>query len=169
MVADIGAALAAVRAAGLEPIRVNLARPAWKEAFIHPRDAQGIVVQIAQQSGPPPPHPVPGDLPGPGPASAFALTELHVADLARARELFGAILGGRHGEPGRNDAGVAELTWPNGSRLRLTRNSGGSGIARLLFTRTAAYTASEREAGAALAGRLRVPVSLGGPDPAPGR
>ena len=162
LVTDIGATLDQVRARGIEPVGVNLASPAWKEAFIHPKDAQGIVVQLAQQSGPPPPHPVPDGLPGPGPASEFALAELHVTDLIRAEELFRVLLGGRPDNPGPPGTRSTELTWPNGARLRLTRRPGQNGLARLLFTRTAAYTAGERDQSASLAARLRVPLSLAG-------
>ena len=35
------------------PSSVNLANPNWKEAFLHPRNAHGIVIQVAQQAGSP--------------------------------------------------------------------------------------------------------------------
>ncbi len=167
VVTDIGATLAQVRAIGIEPVGMNLASQTWKEAFIHPKDAQGIVVQIAQQSGPPPPHPVPDGLAGPGPASEFALAELHVADQIRADELFRIVLGGTPADPSPPVAPGTELTWPNGARLRLTQHPGENGLARLLFTRAAAYTAGERELGASLAADLQVPLYLGG-RPRPG-
>ncbi|MHB8779994.1 MAG: VOC family protein [Candidatus Geothermincolia bacterium] len=47
-VKDIQAALAHCRASGIEPFDVNLENPMWKEAFIHPRDALGILVQLAE-------------------------------------------------------------------------------------------------------------------------
>ena len=47
-VPDIAAALAALSTAGIEPINVRIEDPQWKEAFIHPRDANGTLVQIAQ-------------------------------------------------------------------------------------------------------------------------
>lgn len=47
---DIHAALAGLRTAGLEPMMVNTANEQWKEAFIHPRDALGVLVQVAQAS-----------------------------------------------------------------------------------------------------------------------
>lgn len=47
---DLTLALEAIRASGVEPIRVNLDHPYWKEAFIHPRDAFGVLIQIAQAS-----------------------------------------------------------------------------------------------------------------------
>ena len=45
LVTDIEDALARIRASGIEPIGVNLANPAWREAFLHPRNAHGIVIQ----------------------------------------------------------------------------------------------------------------------------
>jgi methylmalonyl-CoA/ethylmalonyl-CoA epimerase len=45
---DIGAALDGLRAGGLEPIMVNTDHDDWKEAFVHPRQALGVLVQIAQ-------------------------------------------------------------------------------------------------------------------------
>lgn len=161
VVTDIRATLAQVDALGIEPVGVRLASPTWQEAFIHPKDAQGIVVQIAQQSGPPPPHPVPGDLPAPGPASVFALAELQVADRIRAHELFGTVLGGSPYERDGPDAHGSGLTWPNGARLRLTERPGNGGLTSLVFTRSDPFTAAEREQCAALSARLRVPLSLG--------
>lgn len=47
-VPDIERALAALRAAGITPVGVSTDHPGWKEAFIHPRDANGTVIQLAQ-------------------------------------------------------------------------------------------------------------------------
>jgi methylmalonyl-CoA/ethylmalonyl-CoA epimerase len=46
-VADIALALELVEAAGYRPVNVNIDYPEWKEAFIHPKDAPGVVVQLA--------------------------------------------------------------------------------------------------------------------------
>ncbi|HUK68758.1 MAG TPA: hypothetical protein VLW50_08420 [Streptosporangiaceae bacterium] len=54
---------------------------AWKEAFLHPKDAYGIVIQVAEQSGPPPELQAPAQLPAPGPWSAFTLVAHHVVDI----------------------------------------------------------------------------------------
>ena len=51
LVTDIEDALARIAAFGIEPVGVNLANPDWKEAFLHPRSAYGIVIQVAQQAG----------------------------------------------------------------------------------------------------------------------
>ncbi len=81
VVSDIHATLSRVRALGIEPVGVSLLSATWKEAFLHPKDAHGIVVQVAEQSGPPPELDPPAELGQPGPASAFAVVEHHVADL----------------------------------------------------------------------------------------
>ena len=69
IVSDIERTLSRLRSLGLEPIGVNLDNPYWKEAFLHPRDAHGIVIQVAQQAGEPR-RPAPSELPEPGPAAA---------------------------------------------------------------------------------------------------
>src|SRR6266568_3592480 len=51
IVTDIHATLARIRALGIDPVQVNLANPSWQEAFLHPRSAHGIVIQVAQQAG----------------------------------------------------------------------------------------------------------------------
>ena len=48
LVTDIEDALTLIKASGIEPIGVNLANPDWKEAFPHPRNTHGIVIQVAQ-------------------------------------------------------------------------------------------------------------------------
>ena len=66
IVTDIQSTLAGIRTLGIEPAQVNLANPNWKEAFLHPRSAHGIVIQVAQQAGSrrrtrrPPSFPSPG-------------------------------------------------------------------------------------------------------------
>jgi catechol 2,3-dioxygenase-like lactoylglutathione lyase family enzyme len=48
---DLVAALERVRAAGYQPVNIDLSDPAWKEAFLHPREAHGTVVQLAEAHG----------------------------------------------------------------------------------------------------------------------
>ena len=48
-VPDIDDALVRVRGAGFEPVGVRLDDPQWREAFLHPRQAFGVVVQVAQE------------------------------------------------------------------------------------------------------------------------
>src|SRR5919197_2707668 len=46
-VADIDAAIRSVRANGVPLIGVAIDDRNWKEAFIHPRDAHGVLIQLA--------------------------------------------------------------------------------------------------------------------------
>jgi methylmalonyl-CoA/ethylmalonyl-CoA epimerase len=121
LVTDIEDALARIRAFGIEPVGVNLANPYWREAFLHPRHAHGIVIQVAQQGGSPPSSSPPRELPEPGPPARFDLIEYHVGDLDGATRLFRGVLDGRLEAAG---AGTAELTWPGGKRIRLVREDG---------------------------------------------
>lgn len=141
LVTDIEEALARVRAAGIEPIGADLSNPSWREAFLHPRSAHGIVVQIAQQAGAPD-CPAPPGLPEPGPPARFDLIEYHVGDLDGAVRLFRDVL---DGQPGPAGAGTAELAWPGGKRIRLVREEGlplGGGLRRIRFTRAAGVFSS---------------------------
>ncbi len=51
IVPDIAKTLARIRATGIEPVGVRLDNANWKEAFLHPKEAFGIVIQVAQQAG----------------------------------------------------------------------------------------------------------------------
>jgi methylmalonyl-CoA/ethylmalonyl-CoA epimerase len=161
IVTDIQATLARIRALGIEPVQVNLTNPNWQEAFLHPRSAHGIVIQVAQQAGSPPEDTPPGELPEPGPPASFSLLEHHVGDLAGATRLFREVLDGRL-EVG--DDNTAELTWPGGKRIRLVREErlplGGS-LHHVRFTRAeGSFSAQDRERAALLAKRLGLTVEL---------
>jgi len=171
-VSDIGAALSRIRALGIEPVGVSLDSPTWKEAFIHPRDAHGIVIQVAQQSGPPPRPTAPSDLPPPGPATDFELAELHADDISGAIRLYTEALGGDVVSHGANGAEqVADLGWPNGTRIRLVGGSASlgadagrpasDGLARLRFARqNSAFSPRELSLTATLSHRLGVTLVL---------
>ncbi len=47
-VPDLAGQVDRLRAGGITPIRVNLADPNWREAFVHPRDAHGALIQLAE-------------------------------------------------------------------------------------------------------------------------
>src|SRR5215469_7791934 len=121
LVTDIEDTLARIKAFGIEPVGVNLADPGWREAFLHPRDAHGIVVQVAQQAGSPAPGPPPRELRQPGAPTSLDLIEYHVSDLDGAVRLFREVLDGQLEAA---DTGTAELTWPGGKRIKLTREDG---------------------------------------------
>jgi methylmalonyl-CoA/ethylmalonyl-CoA epimerase len=159
-VADIRATLAAIDRLGIEPVGVSLTGRTWQEAFLRPKDAQGIVIQVAQLSGASPAAPAPAGLGVPGEPCAFTLIEHRVDDLPAAVELFTGALGGEVAAAG---PGRAEVTWPGGRQVRLV--TGGQdetgGRTRLHFARTGApFTASERDRAAELAGRLGVRLGL---------
>ncbi|HUB22529.1 MAG TPA: VOC family protein [Streptosporangiaceae bacterium] len=162
IVSDIEDMLARFRTLGLEPVGVNLDNPSWKEAFLHPRSAHGIVIQVAQQAGEPD-TPAPRELPEPGPPTRFDLIEHHVGDLEGAIRLFGEALDGGLETDGEQ---VAELTWPGGRRLRLVREDGlarGGALHHVRFTRAdGTFGAGDRERAGLLAKRLGVTVELAG-------
>ncbi len=134
-VSDLGSALEEARAAGFSPVGVDLTNADWKEAFLHPRQATGIVVQMAQASydwESPPPEGFPTERRDP-PASLLRVTHA-VENLDTGLALFEGLLGGQ-----RTGAGVApdrsweyvELRWPGPLALRLVApGSGDAGETR---------------------------------------
>jgi hypothetical protein len=122
-VPDLVEALETVRARGLSPVGVELSDPMWKEAFIHPRQATGIVVQLAQSLSEwqsPPPEGFPSD--GLRPPAAFVRTTHVVAELDVGLALFEELLGGHIGQRGQDAEGAweyADLTWTAPPTLRL--------------------------------------------------
>ena len=162
IVSDIEDTLARIQALGLEPMGVSLDNPSWKEAFLHPRSAHGIVIQVAQQGRTPHP-PAPADLPEPGPSACFDLIEHHVGDLAGATRLFAEALGGRLEDAGDD---TAELTWPGGKRIRLVREDGlplGGLLHHVRFSRgDGSFSAQDRQRAGLLAKRLGLTLELAG-------
>ncbi len=174
IVSDIGQTLRRIRGLGIEPVQVSLDDARWKEAFLRPRDAFGIVIQVAEQSGPPPELAAPADLGSAGPPSAFTLADQYVDDIGAATQLFESALDGEVVSRVDTGAGsVAELTWPNGARLRLvTRPDGppagdgrrpgsGGGAGPLYFSRDdGPFSPDEFSRAADLSRRLGVCVEL---------
>jgi methylmalonyl-CoA/ethylmalonyl-CoA epimerase len=161
LVTDIEATLARIRAFGIEPVGVNLTNPSWQEAFVHPRDAYGIVVQVAQQAGSPPADGRPDELPQPGPRTHLTEIEYGVGDLAGATRLFADVLDGQLEAAGDDSA---DLTWAGGKRLRLAHEEGpprhGS-LHHVRFARTdGTFGARERQQADRLAKRLGLTVQL---------
>jgi methylmalonyl-CoA/ethylmalonyl-CoA epimerase len=170
-VTDIGRALAEVRGLGIDPIKVSLDSPTWKEAFLHPRDAYGIVIQVAQPSGPPPRHAVPAELPEAGEPCDFALVELQVSDIDGAARLYSQALGGEVvSRRGSGSPLTVDLTWQTGACIRLVQTIRGapeagkptSGrLAQLRFARQGpAFGTAELDRAASLSRRLGVTLDL---------
>ena len=121
-VKDIRDALTRVEAAGYTPINVNLDNEHWKEAFIHPKDAPGVVVQLAQSSeGGDWGVPRPDGYPEPGAAPATLVRIVHaVVTLDVGLRLFRDLLGGEETDRGEDEAGRwVDLRWPGPGRIRL--------------------------------------------------
>jgi hypothetical protein len=124
-VPDLTAALDVARAAGFDPVGENRDDPAWSEAFLHPRQAHGVVVQLAEVgaeplSPPPEPEGFP-DLPFDHPVASLGRVVHAVADLEGAVGLFRDVLGGRVLSTGAAVDGNhwVELGWEGPGRLRL--------------------------------------------------
>lgn len=127
-VPDIVDALGAVEEAGYRPVGVDLSDDDWKEAFLHPKDGPGIVVQLAQSAGdwwsdrpedvPPPRTEQPADL----------VHVAHaVADLRAGLALFVDLLGGTAVEEGESALGRhVDVTWPGPGHVRLVDASPGA-------------------------------------------
>jgi methylmalonyl-CoA/ethylmalonyl-CoA epimerase len=166
LVTDIEDALERIRASGVDPVGVNLANPDWREAFLHPRNAHGIVIQVAQPGGAEPRCAPPQELPEPGPPTRLDLVEHHVGDLDGAVRLFRYVLDGRLEAA---DAGTAELTWPGGKRIRLVREHGlplGGAVHHIRCARVhGTFSAQDRQRTGLLAKRLGLTIELG-PDKA---
>ncbi len=121
-VPDIVEALDRVRAEGYSPVGVDIDDPVWQQAFIHPLEGPGIVVQIAATDGTGFTDDPADTLPPPLCAEAADLRSvvLLVADLDRETSLFGSLLGGTRVAGGHDDLGrFSEFAWPGGGRLRL--------------------------------------------------
>lgn len=89
-VPDFEAAVAAVADAGYDVVAVDRSDPDWQEAFLHPKQSHGIVIQLAYQGRSESDWPPPAELPPslrPAPPVLDAVEHL-VADLDAAVGLF---------------------------------------------------------------------------------
>jgi methylmalonyl-CoA/ethylmalonyl-CoA epimerase len=144
-VPDLDAAVARTRAAGIEPVNVDVSDPEWKEAFLMPRDAHGTVVQLAESHGDfssraellahvaahgPNQHPRWWVDPEPAMATAkLRRVVLRTPALDAALDFFSGLLDGEI--ESRRD-GRVELVWPRGARVALEQQPGATpGVDRL--------------------------------------
>jgi len=97
------------RANGYSVVGYDDSEPEWKEAFLHPRQAQGIVVQFAETNGA---HRLPE---APGPSITVIGLRLSVRAAERAHAQWGAVV---RGEIGPDDDGMLVYRWP-GSSMRI--------------------------------------------------
>jgi catechol 2,3-dioxygenase-like lactoylglutathione lyase family enzyme len=135
-VPDLRGAVAGARELGATVVGEDYRHPSWKEAFLVPDAAHGVVIQLAETDLV---YPTPAELlanplrnthvfpssygaseplwwsalwdTAPVGAAMLGATRLASTDLDRSRALFGELLGANVTE----DAGSLTLTWPSGS------------------------------------------------------
>lgn len=112
-VGDIDQAIVAVRDAGFPILYSRTDDPDWREAFIHPLNAFGTVLQLAEY-----PDSTVETTQGVHAVGRPALTvvEMEVSDLQHAAQLFGQALGG---EPVCASQSEIRLGWPDTAMLLL--------------------------------------------------
>jgi catechol 2,3-dioxygenase-like lactoylglutathione lyase family enzyme len=139
-VTDFDAAIDASTAAGFPPVGVTRDDPDWMEAFLHPKAASGIVVQLAKAGSEEgwDEQVAPSDLPAPARRRATLDRIVHyVADLDAARSVFEGLLGGRPVDEGTDVTGAhVELAWPGPGRIRFFQPSLGTADSQWLGSRT---------------------------------
>ncbi len=147
-VPDLWDAVEQARAAGFEPIGINRTDPEWMEAFLHPKAATGVVVQIAEApnawtSPPPADYPTERrqrqDGSGPVPSASFRRVVHAVHELDEGVALFVGLLGADLVAEGtRPDHRWVELGWGGPLDLRLvspTRSPSSTPLRRWLGDR----------------------------------
>ena len=124
-VGDLGVAVDALRAAGIDPVGEDRTDPDWLEVVIHPHQGHGIVVQLVQVTERPPeildePEGFP-ETSFDHPVASLGRVVHAVADLPAALSLFRDLLGGRVVSSGSAVDGNhwVELGWGGPGRLRL--------------------------------------------------
>jgi catechol 2,3-dioxygenase-like lactoylglutathione lyase family enzyme len=145
-VPDLGTALERARSAGFAPVGIDMSDPEWKEAFLHPREAHGTVVQLAEahhdfgtradllehvRTHGPDGHPRWWPDPPPPGSQRGLLRRVVVTtpSLPATLGFFAGLLGGQEVAAGE---GWVELAWPGGGRVKLEHRPGTApGIERL--------------------------------------
>ena len=125
-VPDLDAALESLVRRGYEPIGIDRSDPQWMEAFVHPNQATGVVVQAGSPWSSPPPDDYPRerrqrrDGSGPVPPASLTWVTHVVEDLGVGSALFVGVLGGQVVDEGSHtDYRWVELTWGGPIGLRL--------------------------------------------------
>jgi methylmalonyl-CoA/ethylmalonyl-CoA epimerase len=140
-VADLATLLETLQSHGIRPTSEDLGDPSWQEASLHPDDAFGTIVQLAQIGPDPlPPAPEPEGFPAVGfdhPVASLGRVVHAVADLQAALVLFRDLLGGHVVTSGSAVDGNhwVELGWGGPGRLRLLEGVH-AGIAEWIGGRT---------------------------------
>lgn len=128
VVDDLDRTLERAEALGWHPVQVDRAHPLWQEAFLHPREALGTTVQLAQPGWPamrwqdavPPPLRVAPPLPAaPRPAARLVRTDHHVPDRHEGLRLYRELLQGAVVGPLGRGADHADIRFAGGGRIRI--------------------------------------------------
>jgi hypothetical protein len=132
-VPDLTVMLDRCDAMGYRTVGVYRENPGWQEAFLHPKDGAGVVIQLAQQgSGDGEDDgivdPVPQHWPGNPeiPQSRFLYVAHAVTEFDSHVRRFVELLDGKidgHGVDEDLDAETLDLVWPNHARIRLLKAS----------------------------------------------
>ncbi len=115
-------------AMGYRTVGVDRSNPGWQEAFLHPKDGAGVVIQLAQQGyteGGPPDH-VPDHWTGDPstPQSTMDYIGHSVTEFDSHLRRFVDLLDGTVESSGSDelfDAVTTDVVWPNGGRVRLLK------------------------------------------------
>ena len=116
-VPSLRTACARATARGHDVIGFDDSHPSWQEAFLHPKQAQGIVVQMVETAGADRPRPwqgPPGPPDPPPPVTILGL-RLRARSAERARQQWGEVVGA---EVSGDGDGRLVARWP-GSPMRL--------------------------------------------------
>lgn len=129
-VPDIVARIERLRSLGIEPIKIDLSDPGWRECFLHPRLGLGAVIQLAQQGGAWSAEREPAPKDGSLIEAEFLGAELRCADLGVAETVFAQAL---EGSSEQLDGGVA-YSW-SGSGTLVVRPADGRGYVEAVVFR----------------------------------
>lgn len=136
-VTDIRAKLAELESSGYRPVGVAIDQPGWKEAFIHPKDGPGIVVQVAQSDSEwssPEPERFPDAVNAP---ASFDYLAIGAVDFDKAYALFTELLDGTPTGKGRDERygfDYTEISWPSSGGVIRLFASDVSGLHHAAFT-----------------------------------
>ena len=140
-VPDLAVELKRLEGLGLDPVGVDLSNPMWREAFLHPRDSHGTVIQIAEsevwrfelawesaRAGEPVGRRWWPDPPVRGPVGAvLERVVIESQDVGLTAGFFIEVLSA---DVAVHDVNVVELVWPGGGQLTIEKGPE-PGITRL--------------------------------------
>lgn len=129
-VPDIEALLRELAGMTIEPVKVDLSDPNWKEAFLHPKLGLGTVVQLAEAGGVWAAEREPDPVVAGSISAAFLGAQVR-GDPDMARRIFGELLEGQVRELA---DGRLAFSWDGGGTLVVEPTQGGRpGVVALVF------------------------------------